>query len=337
MIPSLRLGFVVVALFAIAGCSAGTAPSTLAPSGVNQQSRGSLLVPAGTTLPVLRRAMIRHVGPTTYPTTKSLVFEADWSADTINIYRTSALQSNPAPIATIDQPSGGCSYGMVMDKKQNLYVVDHCLNQIEIYPKGSTKMSGTITKGISAPQGIAIDQKQTLYVSVNGPSDVGLPAIEEYANGSASPTKTIRGGGMQSPFGLSVDKEGNVYIADDYAFDVFELPAGGSSVTNLGLTDLREPLGTAVDQKRGMLWVTNGFGKNTEVYKIGGSTNPVQTITGDWPYSISIENQGKPLGEVVEGDLSAGTVYAFKPGKYAAYANLTNGVGWATGLLITQP
>jgi hypothetical protein len=333
----LRCGLVGAVLFTIAGCGAGTPPA-LGPSGADLQSRGSILVPAGAILPVHRSELIAHAGPATYPTTKSLVFESNFSANVVNVYQTSALRSNPAPIATINGPSGGCPYGLAMDKKKNLYVVDGCLSQIEIYPKGSTTMSGTITaglgrvsKGVTTPYGIAIDQNQTLYVSIS------TGTIQEYAKGSTSPTKTITGGGMVEPFGLSVDEKGNVYIGDYGAFTVFELPAGGSSVTNLGLEDLREPLGTAVDQKRGMLWVANGYGKDVNVYKIGGSTYPVQTIAGDWPYSISIENQGNPLGEVVEGDLSAETVYAFKPGSYTAYANLTNEVGWATGLLITEP
>jgi streptogramin lyase len=332
MDPLLRRALLAAALVAIAGCSGGTGQSSLAPTGgINPQSRGNLMVPAGALLPVLRTAA-RRVGPTAYSTKKSLLFESDFSNDTINIYQTSALGSNPPPIATITEPSGGCPYDMTLDKKKNLYVVDDCLSQIEIYPKGSTTMSGTITDGITYPLGITIDKSQTLYVSVSGST------IQEYAKGSTSPTKTITGGGMSVPFGLSTDKNGNVYIADYGAVAVFELSAGGSTVTNLGLADLSEPLQTAVNQKAGYLWVTDGTGDNVKVYQLGGSTSPVQTIAGNgFPYSVSVENYGKPKGEAVYGDGGDDTVYAFMPGSYTPYATLTNGTGNPAGLLISKP
>jgi DNA-binding beta-propeller fold protein YncE len=221
---------------------------------------------------------------------------------------------------------------MALDKKGTLFPADSCLSQVEEYAKGSTTLSGTITNGISDPLGVAIDKKQTLYVS-------GSPAtIQEYAKGSTSPTKTITGGGMSEPFGLALDKSGNLYIADFGAAAVFELPAGGSSVTNLGLQDLTEPLGTAVDQKTGYLWVTDGEGDKVNVYQLGGSTSPVQTIAGaGFPYAISIQNHGKPHRTVVYGDEGDDTVYAFKEGSYTPYAALTNGVGDPSGLLISKP
>jgi streptogramin lyase len=327
----LRRALLAAALVAIAGCSGGASQNSLAPTGgISPQSRGSLTVPAGALLPVYRTAAPR-VSSTSYSIKKSLVFESDFSNYTINIYQTSQLGSNPAPIATIAEPSGGCPYDMTFDKKKNLYVADDCLSQIEIYPKGSTTMSGTITDGISYPLGITIDSSQTLYVSVSGST------IQEYAHGSTSPTKTITGGGLSAPFGLSADKNGNVYIADYGAASVFELPAGGSSVTNLGLTGLTEPLQTAVNQKLGYLWVTDGGADNVKIYPIG-STSPVQTIPGHgFPYSVSVENYGKPKDEAVYGDLGDNTVYAFMPGTYTYWASLTNGTGEPTGVLISKP
>jgi hypothetical protein len=280
---------------------------------------------------------LQHITPAVrsagYPTNKSLLFESNFTTKMVNIYLTKVLSKNPSPITSFAEVSGGCPYDMAFDKKKTLYLVDSCLSQIEEYPKGSTTLKTTITDGILFPLGIAIDKKQTLYVSCSDPAQ-----IQEYANGSTSPTKTVSGGGMSEPFGLSFDSKGNLYIADFGAAAVFELPAGGSSVTNLNLQGLDEPLGTAVDQKTRLLWVTDGSGNKINVYKIGGSTSPLESIAGNgFPYSVSIQNHGKPRGTAVEGDGSSDSVYAFHSGSYTPYATLTNQTGNPAGVLISEP
>ena len=128
-------------------------------------------------------------------------------------------------------------------------------------------------------------------------------SITEYPPGRTSPSKTITGGGMTDPFGLALDSSGNLYIADFGANAVFELPAGGSSVTNLGLHRARRAARGSPSTTAKGLWETDGSGKNINVYKLGGSTSPINTIAGSGePYAISLERR-KPKGEVVESDL----------------------------------
>jgi sugar lactone lactonase YvrE len=332
----LRGSFAAVAFFGIAACSSGTmsqAPTLAPPNGSATVHRGVPFVPAFNYHDASRGA------GALYSTKKSLVFDGDQAQAAVNILQTADLGSNPAPIATI-HVAAGCPYGMAMDKKGTLYVVDNCGgNDIEEYSKGSTTLKTTITNGVSNPLGIAIDKSGTLYVS-NYPA-----SIQEYANGSTSPTKTITGGGLADPFGLALDSAGNLYIADFGASAVFELPAGGSSVTNLNLQSLGEPIGLAVDQKKGLLWETGGGDKNVNVYKLGGSTSPINQITSGFsdPYAISLENKGKPKATVVISDLydrnSAvdGSIFAYKAGQYTPYATVTNNITLPTGLLITKP
>ena len=220
---------------------------------------------------------------------------------------------------------------MATDKRRRtLYVVDNCGgNDVEEYAKGSTTLKTTITDGVSNPLGAAVDKHGTLYVS-NYPA-----AITEYAPGTSTPSETITGGGMEDPFGLALDKSGNLYIADFGADAVFELPAGGSSVTNLNLQDLGEPIGLAIDKRTGTLWESGGEDNITNVYQLGGSTSPIETFGGNGdPYAVSLQEKGKPQGEVVESDASADAVYAYAPGSYTPYATLTNGIELPTGLLI---
>jgi hypothetical protein len=267
-----------------------------------------------------------------YPTRKSLVYESDQEEAAVNIYNTKSLASNPAPIATI-HVAAGCPYGAAMDKAGTYYVADNCGgNDVEEYAKGSTTLKVAITDGISNPLGLAIDANGTLYVS-NYPA-----SISEYPAGATTPSKVITGGGMEDPFGLALDSSGNLYIADFGADAVFELPAGGSSVTNLNLSDLGEPLGLSVDKANGHLWETGGSENTVNVYQLGGSTSPIESFSGEGdPYAISLENVGKPKDEVVESDLGTLAVYAYKPNKYTPYATLTNGIELPTGLLISRP
>ncbi|MGC2407095.1 MAG: hypothetical protein WA431_11870 [Candidatus Cybelea sp.] len=329
MTLSMRRALVVAALFIIAGCGAA-GQNSLAPSGTTSSAANRLLVPAGAFFPVTHHAAARRSIYTTYSTRKSLMFASDFTNYTVNIFDTKQLsEGNPTPVATIDEPSGGCPYDMALDKKGTLYLGDQCLNQVEEYSKGSTTLKRTITDGSSAPTGIAIDKSGTLYVS-----ELGSSEIEEYAGGSTSPTKTITG--MSEPFGISLDKSGNLYIPDFGCECVWELPAGGSSVTNMGLADLSEPLQSAVDQKTGYLWVTDGDGNRVQIYDLP-STTPVETISGQgFPYSVSIQNKGKPRDETVYGDQGTESVYVFKANSYTPFATVTD-TGTPTGLLLEKP
>ena len=324
---TMRRALVVAALIAIAGCSGGTSSQTSSLPSQNAVTFVHRGVPFA--MPMPRRGQTPTGG---YSTKKSLVFEADQEEAAVNIYQTADLASNPAPIATI-HVAAGCPYGLALDKKGTLYVADNCGgNDVEEYAKGSTTLKTTITDGISNPLGLAIDKSGTLYVS-NYPA-----AITGYAYGTTSPSKTISGTPMIDPFGLALDSSGNLYIADFGATAVFELPAGGSSVSNLGLSGLGEPLGLAINQKSGDMWETGGSGNVINIYQLGGSTSPIETITGNgYPYAISLQRKGKPKAEVVESDIDTHDVYAYMPGAYTPYATLTNGVELPTGLLIAKP
>jgi DNA-binding beta-propeller fold protein YncE len=204
-----------------------------------------------------------------YSTKGSLVFEADLGQEDVNIYRTSDLSKNPAPIATLHTKTG-CPDGLAADKKGTLYVSDECNgNDVEEFPKGSTIEKTIITDGTDSPSGLAIDKKGTLYVSLYP------AAIVEYAYGTTTPSQTITGQGLKDPFGLALDKSDNLYIADFGADQVFEVMYGSTTVTALNLKDLTEPLGVAIDQKTGYLWVTDGRGNKTNVYELG-TTSPVE-------------------------------------------------------------
>jgi hypothetical protein len=250
-----RRAIVVATLFALAGCSGGSSTSgTFVPGSGAQQQSSFKSVPAG--LPpsfvhsgvpfapaVLSRVTNWAPSLQGYSTKNPLVFEGDQEEAAVNVYASNALQTNPAPIATI-AVSPGCPYGMAMDKTGTLYVATNCGgNTVEKYPKGKTSASGSISDGISNPLGLAFDSKGTLYVS-NYPG-----AITEYPSGKTSPSKTITQN-LKDPFGLALDSKGDLFVADFGAEQVFEIKHGSSTVTPLaraarrrGRPEARRPLG----------------------------------------------------------------------------------------------
>jgi DNA-binding beta-propeller fold protein YncE len=330
MFVTSRRAITVATLFLIAGCSGGTPLQS--PSLVSQAANAVVHSGVPFAAPMLRTLVHPERRQGGYTTRKSLVFEGDQEEAAVNIYQTAELSSNPAPLATI-HVAAGCPYGLAVNKKGTVYVADNCGgNDVEEYPKGSTTLKTTITDGISNPLGEAIDAKGNLYVS-NYPASITV-----YAPGATSPSETITGGGMVDPFGLALDNSGNLYIADFGASAVFEVRAGSTTVTNLDLSGLGEPIGLAFDFKTGYLWETGGSDNIINVYEPSSSPSPIETFSGNGdPYAISVENKGKPNGEVVQSDLGTDAVYAFKPGSYTPYATLTNGIELPTGLLIAKP
>ncbi|MFY9719648.1 MAG: hypothetical protein WAK16_08380 [Candidatus Cybelea sp.] len=323
-----RGSFLLAAILGVAGCAGAGSPALSsggpAPGFVHLGSPVASYV--GGHAPLVRRSF-----QATYPTNKTLVFESDNTDVAVNIFQLSQMPKNLGDIASINVQAG-CPYGLAMDKEDTLYVADNCGgNDVEEYPKGSTKESVAITDGISNPLGLAIDSKQTLYVS-------GYPGtITKYAHGTRTPSQTISGQGLEDPFGLALDKANNLYVADFGALAVFEIKYGSSTVTNLGLQDVEEPLGVAVDHKTGYLWVTDGKGDKIDVFK-PGETSPFEQIGGAGdPYAITVDNKGKHNGTVAVGDVTSKAVYGYKRGQYTSYFTQTTGIALPTGLLVTKP
>jgi sugar lactone lactonase YvrE len=262
-----------------------------------------------------------------YTARGSLIFEADEDEDAVNIYRTRQALQNAAPIAQI--PTGGGPYGMALDRLGTLYVAQYYAWTVSEYPKGSTTAKTVISDGLHAPYGVAVDQHGTLFVS----NDQGW--ISVYPYGSTTPSEKISGGGMQHPAGLAVDKTGNLFIADFNAQRVFEIPAGTEKVIQLQLADLSDPIGIAIDQQTGAMWVTDGSQIN--IYK-PGLPYPTHEIKGFVnAYAISFQNSGRLEGYAALADSNANRIYVFKPGQYTPFTSFNSRMDQPTGVLIAQP
>jgi hypothetical protein len=150
------------------------------------------------------------------------------------------------PMATLNVGLGGNSFAtsMAVAPSGKLYVANGCTlrpclgggsGAVAIYPPGSdgdAKPSGVIAgpkTHIANPSAVAVDHSGSIYVTNKGPtkcthlpggsscSPNGHGSITVYASGSSgdvAPTATITGTntGLQFPFGISLDSNGNIYV-----------------------------------------------------------------------------------------------------------------------------
>jgi sugar lactone lactonase YvrE len=131
--------------------------------------------------------------------------------------------------------------GLAADHAGHLYVADRANNQIraiDLATAGVTTLAGLgqagSTDGVgtgalfNAPQGLALDGKQTLYVVGNNQSvrrlDVTSAQVTTITDGSAA---------FNGPTGISSDGSGKLYVADRLNHTVRFLAATGGAVTTL--------------------------------------------------------------------------------------------------------
>ncbi len=209
--------------------------------------------------------------------------------------------------------------------KPILFVADSSSGVLTYDPSvANGSPTGSITDGVDAPAGVAVDKSGALYVTNEGNNTVTV-----YPAGQSSPSLTISSG-ISGPYGIGVDSKGNVFVSNldnntitayqagetsayetisfndygqavgigidgkdnvwvacDSSNGVFEIKAGSSSVTNSGLTGLGGPIGVSFG-KKDVIYVSNFSLSDVNIYPYG-STSPSGTITS------GIEHYGPTL------------------------------------------
>ena len=146
--------------------------------------------------------------------------------DTITVYNAGS-SGDVTPIATISGPNTRLDdpSGVAVDGNGNIYVANPPDNMVTIYSAGSNgnvapaKIIVGYDTGLFVPTAIAVDNDANIYVGSAG-------GITEYAAGSegdASPIASIN----DEAAGISVDGEGNVYVASP------EVLSGGPSSVDM--------------------------------------------------------------------------------------------------------
>lgn len=196
--------------------------------------------------------------------------------------------------------------------KNFVYVADTYANTVYIFPArpAGANPVGSITTGVSGPQGLAIDASGNLYV---GNPDNATVTI--YPPGSTSPSLTLKQD-LAVPAAVAVDKKGNVWVSNEEGSNqgsVVEFPAGSASPSTV-ISGLN-PLGVAVDSRRNLyVEEENSSGAVVAVYP-HGATKPSKTFgQGNLiePTGITIAANG----DVYVSDYYLADVFVFKAKSY---------------------
>jgi streptogramin lyase len=213
-----------------------------------------------------------------------------------------------------------------------VYVADAYGNTVWIFPANPADpaASGSITTGLSSPQGIAIDAGGNLYVA-----NASNNTVTVYPPGSATPSLTLSQD-LTTPAAVAVDSHGNVWVSNQlgsYEGSVVEFPAGQTTPSTV-ITGLN-PLGVAVDSKDN-LYVENynNSAAFVSVYPPGATKPSKQFGASDLlePLGITVG----PSGDVYVSDFYYNKVFIYKKKSYELRSSTFYEIGGMLGLTLSH-
>jgi sugar lactone lactonase YvrE len=163
---------------------------------------------------------------------------------------------------------------VALDFAGDLFVADPGSNSVWEFPKGSATPVA-VGSGLAGPTGVAVDGMGNVYIADTGNNRiVQVPVVNGALTTSAqkvlvAASTSVAGSMLNNPAGLTVDSQGNLYIADTGNSRVVFLPpnngwnAEGAITLGSGFS---RPLAVAVTSS-GLIYIADSG--NGEVYSIG--------------------------------------------------------------------
>ena len=250
---------------------------------------------------------------------------------------------------------------LAIDKAGNIYAADRLSNRIV---KKDTAGVITILANASSPNGIAIDSAGNVYFSegrynrIRKISSTGILSTlaggptAGYANGNGAAAK------FNTPSGLSVDKAGNVYVADlrnnrirkiTPAGDVTTFAGNGAAKSVDGTTSnagFNAPIDIAADSRGNKYVVDKGSSKIRKIDTAGmvstlaGSTAGYQDGKGQQAkFNLPTGLTTGSHGQVYVADKANGAIRQINAINYTIQPALVNGLHFdeATGIISGTP
>jgi hypothetical protein len=203
-----------------------------------------------------------------------------------------------------------------------IYVGDYQNNDVLIYPGNVMNPGpcGKIKTGIDAPLGVAVDYDDGVYVANYLSDSSGGYPINEFLNGTKTPTVTIEADGPG--YDLWVGKGRVLYVAEATRSAVAEY-GYASTVPKATLAVNGEPYGVATDQKNNLYvsYLSNADGVgHVEEFAPGATTGTDAGFTVPLGGALRIDLQGN----IIVGDRNDDLIDVFAPG------GTTPGRSWST-------
>ena len=249
--------------------------------------------------------------------------------------------SSTSTVNTVGSGFGG-PFGVAVDGKGNVFVADDGNDTVyEIVAGSNGNAAGMVSSTstvitiaprgeIVGPGGVAVDSRGDVYVtSANGDTPVYELVAGSNGNppGTVSPTSQVVsvGSSFAAPFGVAVDSQGDVFVADSFNNVVDEVVAGTngnapgmvsstSQVVPVG-SGFNSPLGVAVDGSGNVFVGDQGNVAVKEIVAVNGavssSSQVVQLGSGfNTPDGVAVDGSGN----VFVGDYGASAAYEIVAG-----------------------
>jgi len=174
----------------------------------------------------------------------------------------------------------------------------------------SSSVGASTTVNITVNPSAPVISYSTPQVFVQNSAISPLSPVSVYVAAPAYLNTATTAGSFAQPFATAVDQNGNVYVADKSANNIYELLAGGGQVT-VG-TGLNTPAAVAVDKLGNVYTANQGDNTVVEIQAHSGT----QTFVGSGyqrPTAVAVDSSGNVFVADVQG--AAGVVYKIRPGQ----------------------
>jgi sugar lactone lactonase YvrE len=216
---------------------------------------------------------------------------------------------------------------VAVDGSGNVYIANtNNSNVLKETLSNGIYTQSTIASGLSNPNGVAVDANGNVYVVLtNGGSGStgGVLILTPSSGGNYTQSTLSAATGLSFPQGITVDGNGNVYIADSNNARVLKEMLSGGTYTQsvLPATGLNQPKGLAVDGSGNVYISNNG---SSVVLKEDYADAPALTFatptavgstdTADGAMSVQIENIGNQTLTNIAPGLVVAANFAQVPG-----------------------